>query len=326
MIEPIFLQGICKDYLWGGNRLREEFGKVSDADKIAESWELACHKDGSSILRSGADAGLDLQEYVDRYGTAFLGTNCAGCETVPVLIKLIDAKQDLSIQVHPDDAYAMAAEGEPGKTEMWYIVDCAPGAALYYGVNREVSKEEFARRIEDQTLTEILNRVEVKPGELYFIPSGTLHAIGAGILLAEIQQNSNTTYRVYDYGRRGADGKLRPLHVEKALDVTDLCPTPSTVQYPAQNIPGGTVRKLEACDYFASDVVNVSGTAAFSVGEETFHHLLVLTGEGVLKTAAGTAKISKGDSVLLPAGLGKYEVTGNCQFIVTRMDKPVRLK
>lgn len=326
MIEPIFLQGICKDYLWGGNRLREEFGKVSDADKIAESWELACHKDGSSILKSGADAGQNLQEYLDQHGTAFLGTNCAGCETVPVLIKLIDAKQDLSIQVHPDDAYAMAAEGEPGKTEMWYIVDCTPGAALYYGVKQKVSKEEFAQRIENQTLTEILNRVEVKPGELYFIPSGTLHAIGAGILLAEIQQNSNTTYRVYDYGRRGADGKLRPLHVEKALDVTNLCPAAPTPQYPVQTISGGTLRKLEICDYFASDLVHALGTVNFTVGAETFHHLLVLSGEAVLETASGTAKIRKGSSVLLPAELGKYTITGDCQFIVTRMDRPVRLK
>ena len=197
MTEPIFLQGICKDYLWGGNRLREEYGKQSDADKIAESWELACHKDGSSILKSGPDAGKTLREYLDAHGPAFLGTNCAGCTTVPVLIKLIDAKQDLSIQVHPDDAYAMRTEGEPGKTEMWYIVDAAPGAALYYGLNRTVTKEEFAQRIEAQTLPEILNRVEVKPGELYFIPSGTLHAIGAGILLAEIQQNSNTTCLLY---------------------------------------------------------------------------------------------------------------------------------
>ena len=151
MTEPIFLQGICKDYLWGGNRLREEYGKKSDADKIAESWELACHKDGSSILTTGADAGKNLREYLDEHGTGFLGTNCAGCTTVPVLIKLIDAKQDLSIQVHPDDDYAMRVEGEPGKTEMWYIMDAAPGAALYYGLNRAVSKEEFAKRIQEQT-------------------------------------------------------------------------------------------------------------------------------------------------------------------------------
>lgn len=322
MTEPIFLQGICKDYLWGGNRLREEYGKKSDADKIAESWELACHKDGSSILTTGADAGKDLREYLDEHGTGFLGTNCAGCTTVPVLIKLIDAKQDLSIQVHPDDSYAMRVEGEPGKTEMWYIVDAAPGAALYYGLNRTVSKEEFAKRIQEQTLTEILNRVEVKPGELYFIPSGTLHAIGAGILLAEIQQNSNTTYRVYDYGRRGADGKLRPLHIEKALDVTNLSPIAPTTQYPAQPIDGGSIRKLESCRYFASDVVEVSGTVHFTAEAESFHHLLILAGGGTLKTSSGSYPVKKGDSVLLPARLGTYCVTGEgVRYILTHTEE-----
>lgn len=320
MIEPMFLEGVCKDYLWGGNRLRTEFGKQSSADKIAESWELACHKDGSSRICNGKDAGMTLQTYLDTYGTAFLGTNCAGCSQVPILIKLIDAKQNLSIQVHPDDAYAMRVEGEAGKTEMWYIVDCAPDAYLYYGLEKAVSQEEFTARIEAQTLPEILHKVMVKPGELYFIPSGTLHAIGAGILLAEIQQNSNTTYRVYDYGRRGADGKLRPLHIEKALEVTNLSPAVPTPQYPEKTISGGTVRKLESCAYFASDVVTVTETVADTVGAESFHHLLVLDGTAKLETAGGSAELKKGNSVLLPANLGQYRITGSCQYIVTRAD------
>ena len=241
---------------------------------------------------------------------------------MPVLIKLIDAKQDLSIQVHPDDDYAMRVEGEAGKTEMWYIVDAAPHAALYYGLKQEVTKAEFEQRIHDQTSTDILNRVEGKPGELYFIPSGTLHAIGAGSLLAEIQQNSNTTYRVYDYGRRGADGKLRPLHIAKALDVTNLRPIAPTVQYPAEAVAGGTVRKLEACKYFASDVVTVHGTVAFTVGTESFHHLLFLSGEATLQTESGSYPVKKGSSVLLPAGLGAYTVTGeSVQYVVTRVDE-----
>ena len=288
MTEPIFLQGVCKDYLWGGNRLREEFGKTSGADKIAESWELACHKDGSSILKNGPDAGKTLREYLDAHGTGFLGTNCAGCTTVPVLIKLIDAKQDLSIQVHPDDDYAMRVEGEPGKTEMWYIVNAVP----------------------------------VHKGDCFFIPSGTLHAIGAGILLAEIQQNSNTTYRVYDYGRRGADGRLRPLHIEKALDVANLSPLAPTVQYAPAPVSGGSVRKLEACQYFASDAVTVHGAVRFAVGTESFHHLLFLSGTDVLKTASGSYPVKKGDSVLLLAGLGEYTVTGTeAQYIATRADE-----
>lgn len=324
MTEPIFLKGVCKDYLWGGNRLREEYGKQSDADIIAESWELACHKDGSSLIQGGDSHGMTLSEYLQTVGMEILGTNCAGCADLPVLIKLIDAKQNLSIQVHPDDEYAQRTEGEPGKTEMWYILDCEPDAFLYYGVKAPISKEEFARRIEDQTLTEVLQQVRVKPGELYFIPAGTLHAIGAGILLAEIQQNSNTTYRVYDYGRRGADGKLRPLHVEKALDVANLKPLAPTVQYPPQPVSGGTVRKLEACAYFSSDVVMVTDAVTFSVGAESFQHLLILDGSPALETASGTYALKKGGSVLLPAGMGQYSVIGRCQYIVTKTDRPVR--
>ena len=253
MTEPIFLQGICKDYLWGGNRLREEFGKESDADKIAESWELACHKDGSSILTSGSDAGLNLREYLDKNGTAFLGTNCADCTTVPVLIKLIDAKQDLSIQVHPDDDYAMRVEGEAGKTEMWYIVDAAPHAALYYGLKQEVTKAEFEQRIHDQTLTEILNRVEVKPGELYFIPSGTLHAIGAGILLAEIQQNRSTyeTEEAYNQALANARATIQ------FKQWRNKC-------YQDTYEPGSTFKPITLATALEEGVVNMNTTFTFT--------------------------------------------------------------
>ena len=201
-------------------------------------------------------------------------------------------------------------------------MDAAPGAALYYGLNRAVSKEEFAKRIQEQTLTEILNRVEVKPGELYFIPSGTLHAIGAGILLAEIQQNSNTTYRVYDYGRRGADGKLRPLHIEKALDVTNLSPIAPTAQYPAQPVDGGSVRRLGVLQVLYLGRGGGFRQSAFTVGTETFRHLLALDGEAVLETASGSYPMKKGDSVLLPAGLGAYSVKGSgFRYIVTGVEE-----
>ena len=321
MTEPIFLQGICKDYLWGGNRLREEYGKKSDADKIAESWELACHKDGSSILTTGADAGKDLREYLDEHGTGFLGTNCAGCTTVPVLIKLIDAKQDLSIQVHPDDDYAMRVEGEPGKTEMWYIMDAAPGAALYYGLNRAVSKEEFAKRIQEQTLTEILNRVEVKPGELYFIPSGTLHAIGAGILLAEIQQNSNTTFRVYDYRRRGADGQLRPLHLDRAAAVLRYTPMAARACQPlgVTAHAGWTETALFTCDYFSAARLDVETRAALTCGGDSFRHLLCVEGEGAVVHGGVRYLLRQGDSYFLPAALGDYAVEGPCRVLLSRV-------
>lgn len=185
-MKAIKLNPAFKDYLWGGTKLRDEYGKKCDLDKVAESWELSCHKDGCSVVADGEYAGLTLPQYIEKAGKAVLGTDCEKFEYFPILIKLIDAKQNLSVQVHPDNDYAMRVEGEYGKTEMWYVVGCEPGAGLLYGFKHEISKEEFRRRIEDNTLLEVTNRVEVHPGDVFFIEAGTLHAIGEGILIAEI--------------------------------------------------------------------------------------------------------------------------------------------
>ena len=217
------LNPVFKDYLWGGTKLRDEYGFKSDLTKLAEGWMLSCHKDGENTIENGEFAGKTLTEVV-KSNPDFLGENGKKFEYFPILIKLIDAKDDLSVQVHPDNEYAMRVENEYGKTECWYILDCDEGAELIYGFNREISSKEFKNRIADNTFLETVNKVKVKKGDLFFIEAGTLHAIGKGILLAEIQQNSNTTYRVYDYGRLGADGKPRDLHVEKAIDVTNCTP------------------------------------------------------------------------------------------------------
>lgn len=304
-MEPIFLEAVCKDYIWGGNQLRERFGKKSTADRIAESWELACHKDGSSRILNGSDAGKTLTEYLSQHGTACLGTNCREFDTMPVLIKLIDAKENLSVQVHPDNAYAQRVEGEPGKTEMWYIVDCEPGASLLYGFQHAITKKEFQTRIAENTLLEVTNAVPVHKGDVFFIPSGTLHAIGKGILIAEIQQNSNTTYRVYDYGRIGADGKPRALHVEKALDVT-LCTPPVKHDFGEH---------LAQCEYFTVDARN--GAFEGVADEKSFVSLLITDGEGTLTSGGETVAVKKGESYFLPAASGPYAVTGTCQTLVT---------
>ena len=214
---PMKLTAPLKDYLWGGTRLKEEYGKETALEKVAESWELACHRDGHSVIANGPAEGQTLEAWLTRAGREMLGTNAARFPYFPLLVKLIDAHDDLSVQVHPDDDYALRIEGEYGKTEMWYIVDAAPGAELLYGFRREITKEEFRQRIADHTLLDAVCRVPVKKGDVFFIPAGTLHAIGKGILICEIQQNSNTTYRVYDYGRVGADGKLRDLHIDKGI-------------------------------------------------------------------------------------------------------------
>ena len=318
---PIKLKPAFKDYLWGGTRLRDNFGKDCDFDKIAESWELSCHKDGNSVVADGEFAGLTLAQYIEKEGKSVLGTNCEKFENFPILIKLIDAKDNLSVQVHPNNEYAQRVEGEYGKTEMWYVVDCDEGASLLYGFKHNITKEEFRERIENNTLLEVTNSVPVKKGDVFFIEAGTLHAIGKGILIAEIQQNSNTTYRIYDYGRVGADGKPRQLHIDKAVDVTNLCPAKPYPQSEPVDMGGWTKKRLAKCEYFTVDVINVDTSAALEADKSSFVNILVLDGGCVLSSEGNDAvELKKGDSVFIPAGLGKFELTGKCSAVMTHID------
>ena len=306
-----------KDYLWGGTKLREVYGKPCDFDKVAESWELSTHPAGESRVDGGAYNGLTLSQYFQQVPQA-LGKNAAAFESFPVLIKLIDAKDPLSIQVHPSDEYALRVEGEYGKTEMWVIVDCEPGAFLYFGVNRPVSKEEFRQRIEDNTVLEVLNKVEVHPGDVFFIQAGTIHAIGAGILICEIQQNSNCTYRVYDYDRRGADGRPRELHIEKALDVCRLEPSDTASRLgEVKALAGGTVQQLGACKYFSTEKLIVEEALTLEVGEDSFVSLLATEGSGWVEGPENKLAFRAGDSLLVPAGAGKVRVTGQAVLVKT---------
>lgn len=312
---PMKLTAPCKDYIWGGNRLREEYGKLSDADKIAESWELSCHKDGASVIANGEFKGKTLMEFIDGQGKNVLGDNCKRFEYFPILIKLIDAKDNLSVQVHPDNEYAIRVEGEYGKTEMWYIVDCDEGAELLYGFKNNISKDEFERRIKDNTLLEVTNSVPVHKGDVFFIESGTLHAIGKGILIAEIQQNSNTTYRIYDYGRVGADGKPRQLHIDKAVEVTELTPP----KYPTKAMgeliqkAGYTTQLLSQCEYFRVNKIDTEDKCTLNASEASFNSILVLDGHGEIDGV----ELKKGDSCFIPAGYGEYTFNGKAELVVT---------
>lgn len=313
---PVKLKPAFKDYLWGGTRLRDDFGKECDLEKIAESWELSCHKDGASIVDGGEFSGLTLSEYIER-NKGVLGTNCERFENFPILIKLIDAKDNLSVQVHPNNEYAQRVEGEYGKTEMWYIVDCDEGAELLYGFKSEISKEEFRERIENNTLLEVTNSVPVKKGDVFFIEAGTLHAIGKGILIAEIQQNSNTTYRIYDYGRVGADGKPRQLHIDKAVEVTNLCPATPYPVTEAFSEKGAVKRLLSKCEYFTVYSVDVDSRAEFVADETSFQSILLLEGNAVLECGGEKLSLKKGDSVFVPAGCGEYTISGKCKAVMT---------
>ena len=301
---PLLLSPVTKDYLWGGDRLKTEYKIPCPTEICAEGWMLACHSDGTNTVLNGEWAGKSFSEVLSAWGNK---------ETFPILIKLIDAKDKLSVQVHPEDEYAFKNEGEPGKTEMWYIVDCDEGAELIYGFNREVSKEEFRQRITENTLDEVMNYVPVKKGDVFFISAGTLHAIGKGILIAEIQQNSNTTYRVSDYGRLGTDGKPRALHVEKALDVTKT--EVPTIPYgqvgEITEHSFGKVRKLAECEYFKVKSISLDG--AFGINCKTFVSLLVLDGEITVKYEDGIITAKKGDSIYVPENVtamvsGKGEI------------------
>ncbi len=306
------LKAPTKDYLWGGNRLVEEFGKESAGEVTAESWELSCFPGSESVIEEGEYAGKTLTEYIEAEGKQVLGTNCERFGDFPVLIKFIDARKDLSLQVHPSDEYALAHENQFGKTEMWYILDAAEGAFLYYGFNREVTQEEFRRRIEDETLTEVLNAYPVQKGDVVFIESGTIHAIGAGILVAEIQQNSNVTYRVFDYGRRDKDGNLRELHVDKAVDVTKLCPV--------KKLPNPSPH-IGICKYFTVDKIALTGDITDRFGgrvrEDSFLHVLVVEGTGSIRNNEDYLSLTKGDSIFISAGSGDYEISGQCEVILT---------
>ena len=312
-LEPAF-----KDYLWGGTRLKTEYNKKSDLDIVAESWELSTHPAGQSVIRGGEYDGLTLTEYIEKAGRQVLGKNGEAFENFPVLIKFIDAKNPLSIQVHPSDEYALRVEHEYGKTEMWYILDCDEGASLYFGVNREISKEEFRAKIEDNTLLEVLNKVPVHKGDVFFIEAGTIHAIGAGIIICEIQQNSNTTYRVYDYGRRDKDGNLRELHVDKAIEVSKMTPSDTSAHtFAPEQLEASVKTRLATCKYFTTDKFVVNGTQAFAIDDSSFRSFVIVDGEGTMESDGETLPVCKGDSVFVPAGNGTVTVTGDCTVILT---------
>lgn len=302
------LRPACKDYLWGGDRLKTLYHKQFGGERLAETWELSCHPDGPSVIETGPFSGKTLREYIGIQGKGVLGSNCQVFEDFPILIKLIDAKEDLSIQVHPNNVYALSHEGQYGKTEMWYVLEADPGAYLYYGLRREISREELRQRIGDGTLTDVLNAVPARRGDLFYIPAGTIHAIRRGLVIAEIQQSSNVTYRVSDYGRLGTDGKPRALHVEQAAAVASLTP-------PRTDYDFG--RHLARNMYFTVDLRE--GPGELCCGEESFLSLLVLEGEGEAACGGDVLPCRKGDSLFLPAGSGTVAFSGGLRLLCTQV-------
>lgn len=312
------LSPVFKDYIWGGTRLRDDFKMETDIDPVAEGWMLACHKDGMNTIDGGEYDKKALKEVIDTEGSEkILGENSKKFDYFPVLIKIIDAKNNLSIQVHPDDEYAKRVEHEFGKTEIWYVLDADDDAQLIYGFKNKISKEDFRKAIENNTLPEILNSVKVKKGDLFFIEAGTVHAIGKGTLIAEIQQNSNSTYRVYDYGRLGKDGKPRELHIDKAVDVTVTEPPKygTKPQGEPENISGGKKQLLTKCDLFTVYRYDCESEITLNADNSSFNHILIIDGCGKINSR----EFKKGDSFFVPAGFGEYKIEGNAEIIMTKI-------
>lgn len=307
---PIRLEPITKTALWGGRRLKEQYRIPSVHENVSEAWVLSLRPGDENIIANGEAKGLSLSAYLDAIEERSAGAH------FPLLVKLIDAADKLSVQVHPDDAYAHANGVDSGKTEMWVVVDAEPGASLISGLKDGVSAEDFRSAVENGALASVMREVPVKAGDVFYIPAGQLHAIGAGILIAEIQQNSDTTYRVYDYERRGADGKLRQLHVKEALDVVRPISDDEirTAQFSVpMTLPG---KALAATPFFS--VSETTGDVTFLAPRDTFLSLLVTSGEGTLTAQGETLRLKAADSVLLPSDIGSVEIKGDLTCLIAR--------
>lgn len=306
------LKPAYRDYLWGGTRLRKMFDKADAPERLAESWELSAHPDGACRIASGEHLGKSFAEYWQAHFE----------EPFPILCKLIDAERSLSVQVHPNDAYAKPY-GDNGKTELWHILEAEPGAYLYLGVRETTDPKELRKRIQGGTVETLLKKVPVRKGQTYYIPAGTLHAIGKGIVLFEVQQSSNLTYRVYDFGRVGADGKPRELHIEHALNVADLQPFAGTPPNGTALVTdaNGTERWLCRCAYFTLSEQTVCGRRPASAAANDFLWLLVT--EGKLTAVQGPTELSlnKGDSLFLPAAEAA-ELIGEASFLCVSKGMP----
>ena len=319
---PFLLHPAAKSYLWGGTRLKDDFAKDVVSDIIAETWECSTHPDGVSIAASGEWIGRPLNEILLAH-PEYLGEHAHGATDLPVLVKLIDAKRDLSVQVHPSDEYAYTQEhGQNGKTEMWYVMDAEPDTRIAYGLHHTISVDLFRKAIEDGSVEKYLQMVPARKNDLFFIPAGTVHAIGAGCLIAEIQQSSNLTYRLYDYNRTDRNGNKRQLHLEKGLAVANLEAMPEPRQ-PMRLLrySGGTASELLCrCQYFQVERVLVNteqrrGLASFHVSPESFEVFLFLDGCGSMFCEDSMLQFFKGDCVFVPAGTADIQMHARTEFL-----------
>ena len=312
------LRPIPKDYIWGGSRLVDEFDAPGESHKVGELWMLSCHPDHRSRVEGGAYDGKSLPEVLTRH-PEYMGAHARKFNRFPLMVKLIHACDDLSVQVHPDDDYAADTPDKQGKTELWYIIDAEPGAEVVCGLKEELNQDQFRRAIQDGTLLDCLQRYKVKAGDVFFIEAGTIHSIGKGVLLAEIEQNSTTAYRIHDYGRVDEDGQPRPLRIDRAIDVAITVPTdtPPGPLEKAREVNKRTETVLGECDYFRSVLMETFMPTSVEVNEESFASVIVLDGLLNFMTSEDTVSVAKGESLFISAGTGKVEISGKGTLILT---------
>ena len=320
--KPFLLKPIGKDYLWGGSRINDDFSKGIDMVPLAESWECSTHPAGVCSVDSGEFSGQLLSEVLES-NPEMLGTNNNGLSELPILIKLIDAKQDLSVQVHPDDTYAKVHEnGQNGKTEVWYVLDTIGDTELIYGFNQDVSERVVRDGLKSGNIEKYLQRVKVQRDDVIFIDPGRVHGIGAGVLIAEIQQNSDLTYRMYDYNRVDKHGNKRELHIDKSMDVLDF-KSSKELKQPLRVLKyrkGSASELLCRCEYFQVErlLINterIREMAGFRTDSTTFQVLLCIRGCGVMSFGDEVIHIFKGDCVFVPAESCEYRLHGEIQFL-----------
>lgn len=324
--QPFLLKPAGKNYFWGGNRLNDDFSKGIEMNPLAETWECSTHPDGPSTVASGAYEGKTLAEVLKLHPD-YLGTHPQTEAELPILIKFIDANKDLSVQVHPTDEYAQAHEnGQMGKTEMWYVLDASPDAKLVYGLHHDTDRETLRRSIQNGTVERYLQKISIKKDDLFYIEAGTIHAIGAGALVAEIQENSNLTYRLYDYDRVDKNGKKRELHIDKALEVANLKASPEPRQ-PLRVLKyrrGRASELLCRCKYFEVYrlLVNTERSrqlVEYRADTSSFRVLLCTDGCGSIHFGAqGVLRFFRGDCIFVPANSVTLRIHGSAQFLDVR--------
>ena len=305
---PLLFKHVYQDYPWGGDQIIRRFNRSAPPGIYAESWEVSDRAEGMSIVRNGPLAGQPLADVLAEWGTALLGPNVP-VDRFPLLIKLLDARETLSVQVHPDDAGA-AEHGGEAKTEMWYVLDAEPDAAVYAGFRVPLDPDTFRREVANGTLEPLLNRVPVKAGDAVFMPGGRIHAIGAGCLMLEVQQNSNTTYRLYDWGRVGNDGQPRPLHIEQAISVIDWSPVSDGVTLPRRLEQTGdnTLWEVLDTDWFRMERLDVAADWPTAYEGHSFHVLFAMDTPVTLHGAGQSLKLVPGTSCLIPAAVREYRL------------------